>query len=328
MTDFRDHGARDHGGGLDAAMARYGGTRSQWIDLSTGINPVPYPISDISADAWSRLPDTGALQAFEDAARTAWSVPEGAEIVVAPGASALIARMPALLGRGSVCVHAPTYNEHEAAFDYADGWEVTPDPDAADTAVYVHPNNPTGRLYEADLIGAMRQTVVDESFCDVCPGESHVARAADGTVVILKSFGKFWGLAGLRLGAAICPPVLAEKMRRLLGPWPVSGPALELGARALRDHDWAEKTRVRLVEDAARLDQLMTGAGAKVVGGTSLFRLYEVEDAGVWQDDLASAHIWTRIFPYSDRWIRLGLPAPDQRDQLATALNRISGARA
>ncbi|MEL7115427.1 MAG: aminotransferase class I/II-fold pyridoxal phosphate-dependent enzyme, partial [Pseudomonadota bacterium] len=143
---------------------------------------------------------------------------------------------------------------------------------------------------------------------------------AQGDTVILKSFGKFWGLAGVRLGFAIALSDRIDFLRDALGPWPVAGPALEIGARALADASWADQTRSRLKADSARLDTLMTGSGADVVGGTSLFRLYDVEDAKSWQERLARHHIWSRIFPYSSTWLRLGIPAGDGWTRLEGAL--------
>lgn len=324
-------GARDHGGGLDAAVARWGGSREGWLDLSTGINPVPYPVGEISPGAWTALPDRAAMARLIAAARAFWNVPEGAEILAAPGASALIARMPVLCdGRGgAVHIPGPTYNEHAAAFAATGDYRLTETPEEAIAQVYVHPNNPDGRLWPAAIMGGRPLTVIDESFCDVCPERSHIALTRDEGIVVLKSFGKFWGLAGLRLGFAIGRPgTLAPgdggrrrpSMADALGPWAVAGPALEIGARALEDRGWAEATRARLAADAARLDALMTGKGAAVLGGTTLFRLYEVDDAAAWQERLARGHVWSRIFPYSRRWLRLGLPHPDRWAQIEAAL--------
>ena len=131
---------------------------------------------------------------------------------------------------------------------------------------------------------------------------------------------KFWGLAGARLGFAMGDPALIAKLAEALGPWQVSGPALTVGAAALADRDWADATGARLASDSNRLDALMVARGAKVVGGTSLFRLYEVDDAARWQERLARGHVWSRIFPYSKTWLRLGLPAPDRWGQLEAAL--------
>lgn len=302
-------GARDHGGGIDAAAERFGGARSDWMDLSTGINPVPYPVPALPADAWAALPDVHAARALTDAARAAWAVPDGADVLAAPGASALIARIPTLAPAGRVTIPGPTYNEHAACFA-AQGWAVQRD-GAGDAAVVVHPNNPDGRIWTAGALPPARLTVIDESFCDVMPGASLVALADRPGVIVLKSFGKFWGLAGLRLGFAIGDPALLARLAEALGPWPVSGPALAVGTAALRDAGWADATRARLTADAARLDRIMAAAGAPLAGGTTLFRLYDTDGAAHWQDRLAARRIWSRVFPYSDRWLRLGLPGPD-----------------
>jgi cobalamin biosynthetic protein CobC len=186
--------------------------------------------------------------------------------------------------------------------------------------VIVHPNNPDGRLWGPEAVGGRPLTVVDESFCDVMPARSLVSCASAPGVVVLKSFGKFWGLAGLRLGFAIGPVGLTGRLAEMLGPWAVSGPAIRLGTAALRDAAWAEATRERLGRDAARLDALMAGRGARLVGGTALFRLYDVADAADWQARLARGRVWSRVFPYSRTWLRLGLPAPGRWAQLEAAL--------
>jgi len=306
----------DHGGGIDAAIARFGGARADWLDLSTGINPVPYPIPALPADAWTALPDAGAFEALYSAARAFWQVPDGAEVLAAPGASALIARIPALQPPGRVEITAPTYNEHGAAFA-ARGWVAG----GGGARVIVHPNNPDGRIWREGDLGNNTLTVIDESFCDVMPGASLVHLAARPGVVVLKSFGKFWGLAGMRLGFAIAAPETIARLATMIGPWAVSGPALVTGAAALRDVAWAEATRTRLSLDAARLDAIMKCAGASSPRGTDLFRLYDVDDAVAWQERLARAHIWSRVFPYSETFLRLGLPGPDGWGRLQAALS-------
>lgn len=306
---------RDHGGGIDAAVAQYGGQRADWLDLSTGINPVTYPIPKIGADAWNALPDRAATAALEMAARAVWNVPASASILAAPGASSLIARIPHLAKSAKVRVESRTYNEHEASFRMA-GWELSEN--TPDARVIVSPNNPTGDYWAG--VDQSKFLIIDESFCDLSPEKSRIDLAANTGAIVLKSFGKFWGLAGLRLGFAIGDPALIAKLSDALGPWPVSGPALQIGAAALMDFDWADQTRARLAVDAARLDALMRAKGAEIQGGTELFRLYRVEDAAAWQTKLAEQHIWSRVFPYSKTWLRLGLPAPDRWTQLEAAL--------
>lgn len=315
---------RDHGGGLDAAVATFGGQRDDWIDLSTGINPVPYPISNLPLVAWAALPDRGARDRLCTAARTFWNVPDTAVIVPTHGASAAISRLPDLaIGHGAF-IPTPTYNEHAASFAARGTLGDQTDP-SHPTHVYVHPNNPDGRLWGDAVISNRSLTVIDESFCDVCPSESKIAHSAKKGVVILKSFGKFWGLAGLRLGFVIAhPDTLSQagpSFDDLLGPWSVSGPALHIGTQTLQDTDWASDTRKRLASDTKKLDDLLRDKGAKLVGGTTLFRLYDVDDANAWQHRLAQSHIWSRVFPYSKTFLRLGLPHPDQFNRIKDALS-------
>lgn len=314
---------RDHGGGIDAARRRFGGERIDWLDLSTGINPVPYPFAPLSENTWAALPDTGGMTELLHAARAFWHVPDAATVLAAPGTSSLIARLPVLSPARDVRIPEPTYNEHAASFAAA-GRPVRPNSAAQ---VLVHPNNPDGKLWSEKEIMTRHErfTVIDESFCDLHPEKSHVALSARPGVVVLKSFGKFWGLAGLRLGFAIAhPETLTAKagpdLASWLGPWPVAGPALAIGVQALKDHTWARETRARLAREAQRLDGLLASRGASVVGGTDLFRLYEVADASAWQQALARHHVWSRRFPYSETWLRLGLPAPDRWAQLEHAL--------
>jgi len=297
-------GKRDHGGGIDDAVHQFGGARANWLDLSTGINPSPYPTDAITQSDWCELPDKGAFSRLETAARSFWNIPDAAAVMATPGASSPIAMIPHILSAGTVNIARATYNEHAAAFSGA-GWEIVQG--GADAHVVVHPNNPDGSLFSPDD-PTKRLLVIDESFCDVCPENSHIIRSVDKNTLVLKSFGKFWGLAGLRLGMVIGDPVLINALRQRIGPWQVSGPALSVGTAALNDLAWAKKTRERLKTDAEILDQMMNDAGHATVGGTTLFRLYEVENAQDLQITLANHHIWTRIFPYSKNWIRLGLP--------------------
>ena len=270
-------------------------------------------------DTWTALPDSGAFERLEQAARLFWNIPESAAVLPASGASVLIARLPLLSTLGKVQIQTPTYNEHAAAFENA-GWDVSETEGCVRIAV--HPNNPDGRIWSVDTLneGSPQLTVIDESFCDVMPDASHVQRVQDRKTIVLKSFGKFWGLAGLRLGFAIGDPELIEPLRNAIGPWQVSGPALSIGATALADYQWAQETRKRLSADSARLDALMENARARLLGGTTLFRLYQTADAADLQAHLAHRHIWTRIFPYSKSWIRVGLPAPEQWEQLEASL--------
>lgn len=303
---------RDHGGDTDRARARFGG--HDWIDLSTGINRAPYPIPPVTAEAWHSLPTRAAEERLISAASLAFSAPEE-RILPMAGASAPILLLPRLLQPKRAAVLCPTYNEHAAALR-ATGCAVdtptTPEGLAnADLAVIVNPNNPDGRSFTPEEITKIAQScrwlIVDESFCDPRPDLS-VAGLGIPNVIVLRSFGKFWGLAGLRLGFAIAAPEILDGLRDLAGPWPVSGPALEIGAVALADQNWTGETITWLSEAALRLDQFALRAGWRLVGGAHLFRLYDTQDALSAQTRLAQSQIWTRAFPYSRSWLRLGIP--------------------
>lgn len=306
---------RDHGGNLDQAIARFGGAPEGWIDLSTGINRLPYPLPPLSPGAWTALPRQRSQDALIAAAAHAYRT--GAAILPLAGAQAAIQLVPRLAAPGLARVLSPTYNEHAGALR-AMGWTVeevaTPEALAgADLAVLVNPNNPDGRVMTPGAITALAPSVgrlaVDESFADPTP-ELSVAPYC-GTVpglLVLRSFGKFYGLAGLRLGFAIGAEDTIAALAAMAGPWSVSGPAQEIGARALSDDAWAAATTARLASEAPRIDAQAHAAGWRLVGGTALFRLYDTPDAGAAQAALARHHIWSRIFPGSARWLRLGLP--------------------
>ncbi|MEZ5750469.1 MAG: threonine-phosphate decarboxylase CobD [Paracoccaceae bacterium] len=312
--------ARDHGGNLEAARALYGA--GDWIDLSTGINRAPYPVPPLPLEAWTALPTAAALHGLIDAASATYGA-DPAWILPLAGAQAAIQLYPRL-GTGRARVLAPTYNEHAGSLS-AQGWAVeavdTLDALAgADLAVVVNPNNPDGKTYAPKalraLAGRVGLLIVDESFADPVPELSLAGEKVPG-VIVLRSFGKFYGLAGVRLGFAIAAPDLIARMQAMAGPWSVAGPALHIGALALRDTRWAEATRARLADDAARLDAL---APWPLVGGCALFRTYATPDAQAAQARLARAKIWSRVFPYSPSWIRLGLPHGAEWDRVAAAL--------
>jgi cobalamin biosynthetic protein CobC len=309
--------ARDHGGDLGAAIARFGGAAAEWIDLSTGINRLPYPLPPPSGRALRALPSAEEGAACAAAARRAYGT--DAACLPLAGAQAAIRLVPGLRQPGRAAVLAPTYNEHAAAFA-AGGWSVVEVGEPEELAgfeavVVVNPNNPDGRRLAPEallaLAGRVGLLVVDESFADVDPALSVCPRLGRPGLVVLRSFGKFYGLAGLRLGFALGEASEIGRLAEAAGPWAVSGPALEAGRLALADAAWADATRRRLAVDAARLDRLAGAAGWRLVGGTGLFRLYDAHDARAARDRLAEARIWSRAFPWSDAWIRLGLPGPE-----------------
>ena len=246
------------------------------------------------------------------------------------GAQAAIQMVP-LLGRpGRARVLVPTYDEHAACL-HAAGWTVEEagslaELEGADLAVVVNPNNPDGRTHGREAIMRLSEKVgrlvVDESFVDPVPELSVTPMAGQGGLIVLRSFGKFYGLAGLRLGFVVASGPDIAQLSEMAGPWPVAGPALAVGTLALTDRTWAQATRERLVKETVAIDALAVTAGWRPTGGTALFRLYGTPDASAAQDQLARCRIWSRIFRGSPGWIRLGLPgSPTEWQRLAAALN-------
>ncbi len=324
-----------HGGDLTEAMARYGGDAADWLDLSTGISPWAYPFGGLADAAWRRLPSQAGEQALLAAARNAYRVPGGVDLVAAPGTQALIQWLPHLAANGPVAIVGPTYNEHAPAWHNA-GHEVIaiPDlsalPDNAVHAVIVNPNNPDGRIVDhASLAAAAAKLqqrggwlLIDEAFADVDPAIGAAALCEKLPVVILRSFGKFYGLAGLRLGFAVAAPGTIQRIATALGSWAVSGPALQVGAAALGDAAWADHMREQLAEHASRLDYILMQAGCKLIGGTSLFRFVRHPDARYLHVQLARQRVWVRRFDWGGDLLRFGLPPDD------VALGRLADALA
>ncbi|WP_198964474.1 threonine-phosphate decarboxylase CobD [Bradyrhizobium sp. C9] len=305
---------REHGGNLDVAQQRFGGAADDWIDLSTGINRVPYPDADVEPRQWRALPSRSEIESLHNAARQAYRTE--APIVAMGGAQAAIQLLPHLVPRGRARILAPTYNEYAGMLSAA-GWDVDEVSElgalaGADLAVVVNPNNPDGRQHDRDellaLLPRVGRLVIDESFADAVPGISLAPEAGQPGLLILRSFGKFYGLAGLRLGFAIGSEPDIAVLAAMAGPWAVSGPAIAIGRRALLDRGWAIATIGRLADDCARLDTAAHSLGWTLLGGTPLFRLYETGNALAAQERLARGLIWSRVFRQKPGWLRLGLP--------------------
>jgi cobalamin biosynthetic protein CobC len=322
-----------HGGALEVARLLAPRAPEPWIDLSTGVNPHAYPLPDLELEVWSRLPETGALVKLETAAARRYGV-AAASVVAGPGSQALIHALAHILPRGAVGALTPTYGGFAAAFAAA-GVRIADAARLEDmgrldvAAIVVNPNNPDGRMVPRDDLLVLHDRLaahggvllVDEAFADFDPEESLAPRLPASGAVVLRSFGKTYGLAGLRLGFALASSDVAEPLRAALGSWPVSGPAIAIGMRALADSDWLDKMRARLGQDKARLDALLRDAGWRIIGGTRLFRLAAHADARGAFERLLAAGILTRPFADERTWLRFGIPGDESAwERLGAAL--------
>ncbi|ABC91259.1 pyridoxal-phosphate-dependent aminotransferase protein (cobalamin biosynthesis protein) [Rhizobium etli CFN 42] len=318
-----------HGGGVTAAAAAFGGRPEDWLDLSTGINPCPAALPEIPTRAWHRLPDSHLV---DEARRTARDYYGSGEILPlpVPGTQSVIQLLPRLLTMGEgakVAIVAPTYGEYARAFISA-GFAVNTVNHVAAIgnehrlAVVVNPNNPDGLAWPVEtLIGLHDRMkavngllVVDEAFGDADPALSLAGHAQRlSKLVIFRSFGKFFGLAGLRLGFAIAPDDILKRFEEWLGPWAVSGPALSIAGSLLRSDVSAIRRLIN--ERRAGLHAVLTGLGLQITGGTALFTLVDDARAGDIYTHLCRHHILVRKFDYAPTWLRFGLtpdPAADR----------------
>lgn len=320
-----------HGGDLSGAAARFGIAEEDWLDLSTGINPDPYPDTDYDAALLHRLPTTGDGAPALAAARSIYGVPDGAGIIVVPGTQAALQALPTMGAAGGVAILGPTYSEH--GITWRAGGHVVGEVSGldglagADVAVLVNPNNPDGKRIPPANVAALAKsrgsnwTIVDEAFCDAEPDLSVVGETGSGGLLVLRSLGKFFGLAGLRVGFVIGAPDVIAAIEARIGPWPVGAAALAITARTLSDKNWIAATRAGLAKSRAEMEALLGHAGFVVLGGTNLFILTEHADATEIYERLGRAGILVRAFDDHPTWLRFGLPGQRNMARLKAALS-------
>jgi cobalamin biosynthetic protein CobC len=331
----------EHGGALDRAMERFGGAIDDWIDLSTGINPEVFPLPPIGPEIWNRLPGEKLLASALGAARDYYGIGIEAGILAAPGTQALIQLMPDLATKGEAAIVGPTYQEHERSFLQA-GWMVTNCRNVDDirqsakVAIVVNPNNPDGRVIAPDILldlakqldGKGGFLIVDEAFADSHAEVSIAAHAGMNGLIVLKSFGKFFGLGGLRLGFALTTRDIAQTLKLRLGPWAASGPALAIAAHAFSEHELLDSYMARLSARRVLLRDVLADAGLVEIGGTMLFSLVQSRQAHLLHEELCKQHVLTRKFGYAPQWLRFGLPLDENaadilRQRLGNALSTV-----
>jgi cobalamin biosynthetic protein CobC len=320
-----------HGGGLSAAARLFPQAPKPWLDLSTGVNAVAYPFAPPSPEAFARLPEAESIAALEAAAARFFGL-GGADCVAASGTQALLQILPRLIPAKKVGVLGFTYAEHGRCWA-ASGAEIftagTPeDLFPAEVAVIVNPNNPDGRLLSAQTVRDLAKQfsargkwlIVDEAFADFLPEASLAPLLPLPGVVVLRSFGKAFGLAGLRLGFALGVEPFCKRLRQALGPWAVSGAAVEIGLQAYGDAGWLARSAARLAEEGALLDGSLRAAGFEPVGGTPLFRLARHEQAAALFEKLCRAGVLVRPFAEQPDWLRFGIPRGEDFARLGAAL--------
>lgn len=298
-----------HGGQTAAAAQLYPAAPRPWLDLSTGISPWAWPVPEIAPQAWQSLPSRAALEQLEVAAARVFGVTDIAEIAAVPGSDIAIHLLARLLPAKQVAIIGHSYAGYRTAWPEA---QVLPfgKASSADLMVCANPNNPDGAVIaQQDLRNLANLRIVDEAFVDAMPEASILPHR--GGAAVLRSFGKFFGLAGLRLGFVIADKPLIRALRSLLGDWPISGPAIAIGTAAYRDLAWHSLQRGRLAQGSARLAALLPAHGLADLGGTANFRLGHAVDATGLFTHLCHCGILVRPFASRPDQLRLGIPGTD-----------------
>ncbi|MCP6699456.1 threonine-phosphate decarboxylase CobD [Pseudomonas donghuensis] len=311
----------EHGGRLQRAVQQYGIAREDWLDLSSGIAPWPYPIPEIPLRAWARLPETD--DGLERAACEYYQVEQ---LLPVAGSQAAIQALPRLRRPGTVGVLSPCYAEH------AEGWrraghrvrELPEDQvdyylDSLDVLVVVNPNNPSARLISAEQLLEWHARLarrggwllVDEAFVDNTPQHSIAAHAERSGLIVLRSFGKFFGLAGVRLGFVLAERHLLQLLAEQLGPWTISGPTRVLGQACLLDSVAHQQQIVRCAAASQRLAGVLSAAGFAPHGSCDLFQYLVTDQAAQLHEFMARRGILLRLFTQPPS-LRFGLPASEQ----------------
>lgn len=308
----------EHGGRLRKAALEYGIAEADWLDLSSGLAPWPFPVPDIPLRAWARLPETD--DGLEQAACDYYGA---AQVLPVAGSQMAIQLLPRLRRAGKVGVLSPCYAEHAEAWR-RNGYivrevleqEVDFFLDNLDVLVVVNPNNPTGlslspsRLIDWHSRLAQRGgwLVVDEAFMDNTPQLSIAPFANQVGLIVLRSFGKFFGLAGVRLGFVLAERKLLKLLAEQVGPWAVSGPTRVLGQACLQDTEGHARQRLRSEEASQRLAALLERYDLKPQGGCALFQWLITERAEELHGFMARRGILLRLFTNNSS-LRFGLPA-------------------
>lgn len=310
-----------HGGRSDLARAQFGG--KDWLDLSTGISPWAYPIT-LTAEALSRLPSPDD-RALLEARGAACFGSDPAHTVAVPGSDTGLRLVGHLLASARAAAVVPGYGGHVAMWpgEAQSVVGTTPALMAAaqerDAIILARPGNPGGEVFSEDLLHALARQlaersgwlIVDEAFADADPAAS-LASKDWPNLIIMRSFGKFAGLAGLRLGFVIAPPVIVHRLHALLGDWPISGPALAAGLACYADTAWQAEQRRRLEATGHRLDEVLLSAGLAITACTPFFRTCQIDGAWGLFEHLARCAILTRPFADNPRCLRIGLPADNE----------------
>lgn len=322
------HAGLSHGGNVLAMAEKYDIPEEQWLDLSTGLNPNGWPVPVIPVHIWQALP-----QEEDELQATACQYYGCDYCLPVAGSQAAIEALPTLRNLSNVGIVSPTYAEHEYAWkkaghhvEHIDIAHIDDALEYLDVLVIINPNNPTGHQVSVESLLTWHQRlskkggwlIVDEAFMDVTPELSIISVGIRPGLIVLRSLGKFFGLAGVRCGFVIADKELLSLISDKIGPWTVTGPSRYIAIQALKDKEWQSVTRNDLKFRGQRLEQLLAAQGFTIDGGASLFQWFEHINARALFELFARQGILVRLFDENNKnlsSLRFGLPKNEQQWQ-------------
>ncbi|MDF2720785.1 MAG: cobalamin biosynthesis protein CobQ [Paenibacillus sp.] len=353
-----------HGGDLTTAQSLFGKTAEQFLDFSSNMNPFGPPdrVGSLLAERWrelARYPDPG-VRGLRRAIARRYGIGEDS-VLVGNGAAELIDLSVRALSPRSVALARPAFSEYEEAvrkigaavvdIPLAAADEFALDEQAlrqaarqAELVMLGHPNNPTGRLANADMLHRLVREgvplVLDEAFIDFVPNEDSVSfiRIAAQTkgLFVIRSMTKFYAIPGIRLGFIVAHPDDIRRLSRLQVPWSVNAIAQWVGEAVLDERQYADRTRRWLGEERPWLAGRLEALGLRVVPGDVNFILVSISerfgmDAQQLQRKMGELGILIRdasLFPGLDpSYIRLAVRLRHENeallDRLAQALSSL-----
>ncbi len=325
--------APQHGGDLARAIQQFGGPADTWIDCSTGIAPQSYPLGDVPMSVWQSLPDRQ-----DELLRTAslYYGCSASHLLALAGSQAAIQALPALRTRSRVGILAPSYAEHAWCWQQHGHVVIGLEADQIeahlhhlDVLIVVNPNNPTGKQYPAAQLKQWHKQlqrhdgwlIVDEAFADLDPQHSLMPDVGMGGLIVLRSVGKFFGLAGLRLGFAGLEGRLKHQLQRRLGLWSVSGIAEWVGPQIFVDQVWQDQQRERIQMAHQWMSTTLKQVGLSNRSPHPMLHWCPHPRAFALQRALAEQHIWCRLLEYPSA-LRFGLIQPQQQAKFLSGITQ------
>ncbi len=320
-----------HGGQLNHVKQQFPDVHQDWLDLSTGISPFAYPIPEIPKFVWQSLP-----QVSESLLQKAKHYYQCSDILAAHGSQSIIQILPKLWLKRfgtptSVFLPKVGYKEHQKAWsenqfpiELYDNELDSTEFSAPSIVVCINPNNPTGFLHSRQhllrLLSQLQHNsgwlIVDEAFMDVIEEDASLMKHANhSNLFVLRSMGKFFGLAGIRVGFVSSCEKNLNDLSQLLGPWSVNGPALFVAEQALQNRQWQQEQQQRLKQSAQSLESWLKTKFRLPVTGTSLFKTLHLENATQLWTSLCHKGIYVRLCDEKNA-LRFGIPTLEQLQHL------------